>query len=220
METKHEKGLNFFQALIVCLSLLVLVDSPASANEWSYPGDPGFVATSPEQLPVAKASWETPEYGNYTGHDPLTPGTAVNWPWQLAAVNASTAYALGYYGQGVTLGMMDSGYRPTHEAFQTGRIFPVRAAGVYGTSGFGYRNATPANPFNAGEPFVVDGDQAENNRLRAWDRHAWSYLRRARWHRPAAGHRLRIEDGCCQDRRFPYPVPRSLPRLRVLVYSQ
>ena len=162
METTHEprKGLNFLQALIACLSLLVFVGSPASANEWSYPGDPGFVATSPEQLPAAKASWQTPEYGNYTGHDPLTPGTTVNWPWQLFAVNASTAYALGYYGQGVTLGMMDSGYRPTHEAFQTGRIVPVRAAGVYGTSGFGYRNAVPANPFNAGEPFVVDGDQA------------------------------------------------------------
>ena len=161
METRHEpRRVYFFQAFIVCLSLLVFVGSPASANEWSYPGDPGFVATSPEQLPAAKASWQTPEYGNYTGHDPLTPGTTVNWPWQLFAVNASTAYALGYYGQGVTIGMMDSGYRPTHESFQTGRIVPVRAAGVYGTSGFGYRNAVPANPFNAGEPFVVDGDQA------------------------------------------------------------
>jgi subtilase-type serine protease len=158
MERKHEP--KFVQALIVCLSVLVFVCSPASANEWSYPGDPGFVATSPEQLPAAKASWETPEYGNYIGHDPLTPGTAVNWPWQLFAVNASTAYALGYYGQGITLGMMDSGYRPTHESFQTGRIVPVRASGVYATSGFGYRNATPANEFKAGDPFVIDGDQA------------------------------------------------------------
>ena len=161
METKHEpKGVGFFQALLVCLSLLVFVGSPASANEWSYPGDPGFVATSPEQLPAAKASWETPEYGFYTGHDPLTPGTTVNSPWQLFAVNASTAYALGYYGQGVTLGMMDSGYRPTHEAFQTPLIVSVRAEGVYGTSGFGYRGATPTNPFTAGETFSVAGDQA------------------------------------------------------------
>ena len=93
----------------------------------------------------------------------LLAGTAVQWPWQLVAVNASTAYALGYYGQGVTMGMMDSGYRPTHEAFQTGLIVPVRAAGVYGTSGFGYRGATPANPFTAGQPFVVDGDQARTS---------------------------------------------------------
>ncbi|MGX1668110.1 S8 family serine peptidase [Streptomyces sp. NPDC055400] len=79
-------------------------------------------------------------------------------------MNASTAYALGYCGRGVALGMMDSGYRVTHEAFQTERIVPVRAEGVYGTSGFGYRNtATPANPFTAGEPFIVDGDQARTS---------------------------------------------------------
>lgn len=129
----------------------------------AYPEDPGFVATSPGELDAAKASWETPEYGYYTGHNPSTPGTAVNSPWQLVAVNASTAYALGYRGQGVTLGMMDSGYRATHEAFQTGLIASVRAEGVYGTSGFGYRGATPANPFTAGEPFTVAGDQGRTS---------------------------------------------------------
>ncbi|MET8354850.1 S8 family serine peptidase [Micromonospora sp. NPDC005206] len=129
----------------------------------AYPGDPGFVATSPGELDAAKASWETPEYGYYTGHNPSTPGTAVNSPWQLVAVNASTAYALGYRGQGVTLGMMDSGYRTTHEAFQTGLIVSVRAEGVYGTSGYGYRGATPSNPFTAGEPFTVAGDQARTS---------------------------------------------------------
>ncbi|MEV4624264.1 S8 family serine peptidase [Asanoa sp. NPDC049573] len=127
----------------------------------TYPGDPGFVATRPADFEAAKASWETPEYGYYTGHNPANPGTAVDSPWQLVAVNASTAYALGYFGQGVELGMMDSGYRTTHEAFQTGLIVPVRAEGVYGTSGFGYRNAaTPGNPFTAGQPFTVAGDQA------------------------------------------------------------
>ena len=160
---QQSRRVNAFLALAVCSSLLVFAGSPASANEWSYPGDPGFVATNPSQLPDARLSWQTPEYGFYTGHDPSTPGTAVDFPWQLAAVNASTAYALGYYGQGVTIGMMDSGYRPTHEAFQTALIVPVRASGVYGTSGFGYRSATPANPFTAGQPFVVDGDQARTS---------------------------------------------------------
>jgi subtilase-type serine protease len=164
MVTKRQqtKGVNSFRPLVVCLSLLAFAVT-ASANEWSYPNDPGRVATSPQDLPAAILSWQTPEYGNFTGHDPATAGTAVNWPWQLEAVNASTAYALGYYGQGVKLGMMDSGYRPTHEAFQTERIVPVRAAGVYGTSGFGYRNATPANPFTAGEAFVIDGDLARTS---------------------------------------------------------
>lgn len=159
METKHQPK-NFFLALIVCLSLLVFAGFPAGANEWSYPGDPGFVAASPEELDAAKASWETPEYGYYFGYDPSAGGTTINAPWQLVAVNASTAYALGYYGQGVTLGMMDSGYLPTHEAFQTDRIRSVTGEGVYGTSGYGYRGATPSNPFTAGDWFTVAGDQA------------------------------------------------------------
>jgi len=176
METKHQpsrqnglvtkwqqrKGVNFFLALIVCLSLLVFAGSPASANEWSYPEDPGFVATDPSQVAAAKASWETPEYGNFTGRIPST-APAVNAPWQLVAVDASTAYALGYYGQGVTLGIMDSGYRPTHEAFQTDRIQSVTAEGYYGTSGFGYRGSTPSNPFTAGDWFTVAGNQARTS---------------------------------------------------------
>ena len=162
-ERHHSKGTNSLLASVLCLSFLVVAGSPASANQWSYPGDPGFVATSPQQLPAAIASWQTPEYGNYTGVDPSTGGTAVTLPWQLTAVNASTAYALGYYGQGVTLGMMDSGYRPTHEAFQTSLIESVHSSGVYATSGFSYRTPTPGNPFTAGQPFVVDGDQARTS---------------------------------------------------------
>ena len=168
--TKRQQrtGVIVFLTLVVCSSSLVFAGSAVSANQspcaqWSYPEDPGFVATSPLELDAARASWETPEYGYFTGHNPSTPGTAVNAPWQLVAVNASTAYGLGYCGQGVTLGMMDSGYRPTHEAFQTELIDSVRAEGVYGTSGFGYRNAIPANPFTAGEPFTVAADQARTS---------------------------------------------------------
>ena len=69
----------------------------------------------------------------------------------------------GVLRAGVTLGMMDSGYRTTHEAFQTDLIESVRAEGVYGTSGFGYRGATPTNPFTAGEWFTVAGDQARTS---------------------------------------------------------
>jgi subtilase-type serine protease len=158
-------------APVLSLPLLAIAGSPAHAQssfaddcaQFSYPDDPGFVATSPAEVDAAKASWETPEYGFYTGHNPSTPGTAVNAPWQLVAVNASTAYALGYCGQGVTLGMMDSGYRPTHESFQTELIEPVAGEGVYGTSGYGYRGAIPSNPFTAGEWFTVAGDQARTS---------------------------------------------------------
>jgi autotransporter-associated beta strand protein len=164
---RQRPGVIAYAVLTVCLSSLVATGSTASAQQSSctnqYPGDPGMVATSPAQLAAAKASWETPEYGYYTGHNPSTPGTAINAPWQLTAVNASTAFAMGYCGQGVKLGMMDSGYRTTHEGFQTPLISPVRGSGVFGTSGFGYRGATPSNPFVAGEAFTVDGDQARTS---------------------------------------------------------
>ena len=41
-----------------------------------------------------RASWETAEY---------------DYNWGLGAMNASSAYALGFYGQNTTTGVMDSG---------------------------------------------------------------------------------------------------------------
>jgi subtilisin family serine protease len=101
-----------------CLTALLsaLYATSAVANEWSYPGDPGFVATSPADLDAAEASWETPEYLS---------------SWGLTAQNASTAYALGYYGQGVTVGIMDSGVQAENQEFQGGRFIPVVQEGVY-----------------------------------------------------------------------------------------
>lgn len=115
----------------------------ATANEWSYPGDPGIVATSPADFDAAKASWETPEFLE---------------SWGLPAEEASTAYALGYYGQGVTVGIMDSGVQAEHQEFRGGRFIPVLQTGVYGTSGFRYRDTRPANPFTAGNHFYLTGE--------------------------------------------------------------
>jgi len=83
--------------------LAALCATNAVANEWSYPTDPGRVATSPADFAAAKASWETAEYRR---------------SWGLTAQEASTAYALGYYGQGVTVGIMDSGVQAEHQEFQ------------------------------------------------------------------------------------------------------
>jgi subtilase-type serine protease len=141
---------------------VALCATGAVANEYTYAGDPGFVASNPGQMAAAKASWETPEYGFFTGHDPATTGTAINAAWQLFAINASTAYALGYFGQGVTLGMMDSGYRATHIGFQTDLIKSVVGEGVYGTSGYGYRGATPTNEFKAGDTFNISASSVDN----------------------------------------------------------
>ncbi len=131
--------------------LAALYATSAVANQWSYAGDPGFVATSPADFAAAKASWETAEYMR---------------SWGLTAQAASTAYALGYYGQGVTVGIMDSGVQAEHQEFQAvnaslfpnGRFIPVVQQGVYGTSGYRYRDTRPANPFFAGQSFSMTGE--------------------------------------------------------------
>ena len=120
-----------------------LYATSAVANQWSYPTDPGFVATSPADLAAAEASWQTAEYQR---------------SWGLTAEKASTAYALGYYGQGVTVGIMDSGVQAEHQEFQGGRFIPVVQQGVYGTSGYRYRDTRPANPFFAGHSFNMTGE--------------------------------------------------------------
>jgi subtilase-type serine protease len=115
----------------------------AAASEYSYAGDPGYVAAFPADFATAKSSWETPEYLR---------------SWGLAAEKASTAYALGYYGQGVTVGMIDSGHNLNHQEFQGNRFTAAVVQGVYGSSGFRYRsNGRPANPFYAGESFYMTG---------------------------------------------------------------
>ena len=123
--------------------LAALYATSAVANEWSYPTDPGRVATSPADFAAAKASWETAEYKR---------------SWGLTAQKASTAYALGYYGQGVTVGIMDSGFQTAHQEFQGGRFIPIVTQGVYGTSGFRYRHQRPQNPFTAFRPFFMTGE--------------------------------------------------------------
>lgn len=56
--------------------------------------EPGFIAENAFDVASAKASWETAEYQK---------------DWGLTALNASTAYALGFNGSGVAVGIMDSG---------------------------------------------------------------------------------------------------------------
>ena len=62
--------------------------------------DTSFVADNPFVFQQAKKSFETAEYQKN---------------WGLSAMKASSAYALGYHGQGVKVGMMDSGFLTTHQ---------------------------------------------------------------------------------------------------------
>lgn len=103
-----------------------------------------------------KASWETAEYQK---------------DWGLAAMHASSAYALGFNGQGLTVGVMDSGALLSHPDLAGGRITGTVVSGEYGSDGNRYPQSvvtviyagqdvepTKGQPFTKGETFEVTGD--------------------------------------------------------------
>ena len=100
--------------------------------------------------------------------------------WGLTSMNASTAYALGFNGSGVKIGVMDSGVLLNHPEFQDGRIHVVKTEGNYSKDGmrypdakFGFGGLNKAQPFDSngkrnfdknnngdfvkGETFSIDG---------------------------------------------------------------
>ena len=85
--------------------------------------DPGVVAQNSSQVEQAKKTWETAEY---------------NKNWGLTAQKASSAYALGYHGQGVKVGQMDSGIRKGHVELSGDRWHAVSASGEYTHDGERY----------------------------------------------------------------------------------
>lgn len=110
--------------------------------------DPGFVATSDQQMTAAVESWETDAY---------------KADWGLAAMNASTAYALGYHGQGVAVGVMDSGaLLQNHPDLAGDRFHGSEADAHYGSSGQRYPNLDDTGDYEEGESVtesgVIDGN--------------------------------------------------------------
>lgn len=86
-------------------------------------------------------------------------------------MNASSAYALGFYGQNTTTGVMDSGAWLGNPDLDTPRITATHVTGVYGSSGNRYPQsiyatiqkgvvptAAEGQPFTEGEEFDVKGD--------------------------------------------------------------
>lgn len=115
--------------------------------------DPGFVATSADEVKAAQKSWETSEYQK---------------DWGLAAMHASKAYALGFNGNGVTVGVMDSGALLNIHPDLTGDRFSVsEAKGNYGSTGNRYPQAVDkdkgnvGNPFDKNEAFDINGNWKE-----------------------------------------------------------
>ena len=115
--------------------------------------EPGFVAENSTQVTEAQKSFETSEYQK---------------DWGLTAMHASKAYALGFNGKGVTVGVMDSGALLNIHPDLTGDRFSVSSAkGEYGTVGNRYPQAFDkdagkvGNPFKPGDKFDIDGNWKE-----------------------------------------------------------
>ena len=105
----------------------------------------GFVASSSGNLADAVDSWETKEYKS---------------DWGLKALNASTAYALGYHGQGVAVGVMDSGaYLYHHPDLNGDRFHASEADDHYGSSGQRYPQEVEGatGDYTAGESQTGNG---------------------------------------------------------------
>ena len=108
----------------------------------------GFVAQNSEQFNEAVASWESEEYKS---------------DWGLTAMNASTAYGLGFRGQGVKVAVMDSGaLLQKHSDLAGDRFTGTHVTGQYGSSGNRYPqsvwNGGEGQPYEKGEAFDVTGE--------------------------------------------------------------
>lgn len=113
---------------VVALAVAAAAALTAGAASAAYV-EPGFVAQTHEDVEKATASWETAEYLD---------------DWGLKALNASSAYALGYNGADIAVGVMDSGallYK--HPDLDGDRFHAVKVDNQsYGSSGNRYPQHT------------------------------------------------------------------------------
>ncbi|WP_243947410.1 S8 family peptidase [Methylobacterium sp. J-077] len=99
---------------------------------------------------IDPATWRTPEY---------------QADWGLEAMHAANAYAAGYTGLGVTVGVVDSGVYGAHPEFADGRIKPITITGTFGSDGYYFTDGSgrPADLspqpsfFKNGDPYTVSG---------------------------------------------------------------
>lgn len=143
-EAQRSHGKPSKSAVALAVAATALFSTVASA---AYV-EPGFVAQNSSQVEQAKQSWETDEY---------------NKNWGLVAQKASAAYALGYHGQGVKVGQMDSGILKDHVELTGDRWHSVSASGEYTHDGERYPqyaypdSSKDTHPYHAGDKFEVDG---------------------------------------------------------------
>ena len=153
-EHHASKGKASKSAIAIAVAALMMA---AGAQAAYYEGDTSFEAKNSVQFNAAKQSFETAEY---------------NANWGLKAMKASTAYALGYHGQGVKVGMMDSGILQGHSEFSDkDRWHDVKVDGHYSADGerypqYAYQGKKPdgtnkpgkdTGKYTANQEFSVDG---------------------------------------------------------------
>lgn len=111
--------------------------------------EPGFVAQNSTQVNAAQTSWETAEYQK---------------DWGLGAMHASKAYALGFNGKGVAVGVMDSGaLLQKHPDLAGDRFHASSADAHYGSTGERYpQDSNNPGKYTEGssatESGVIDGN--------------------------------------------------------------
>ncbi|WP_290090756.1 autotransporter domain-containing protein [Turicimonas muris] len=146
-ELQTSRGKRTKSVAAVALTGLILLTTGGGNSVAAYV-EPGVIGD--------KASWETTEY---------------NYNWGLGAMNASSAYALGYFGQNTMTGVMDSAAWLGNPDLNTPRITVTHVTGTYGSSGNRYpqsiyskitKGQTPTpgagQPFTEGEEFDVTGN--------------------------------------------------------------
>ena len=151
-DEKHASKTKAAKSVVALAVAALMLGAGAASAAYMAPKagsqDPGFVANSSTQLDAAKKSWETAEYKK---------------DWGLTAMNASSAYALGYHGQGVAVGVMDSGaLLQKHSELAGDRFHASHNQGQYGSTGNRY-------PQGAGSQF--DGKYEAGQVLNMNDSH-------------------------------------------------
>ena len=117
-QTNHGKPAKAIStAVVAVLTAGIAISASATSIDAKY--------VEKGQLGAAD-TWESPEYKN---------------DWGLKAMNASSAYALGYTGKNVQLGVMDSGVVSKHQEFTDGRVTTTQMEGQWGSSGIHYPQA-------------------------------------------------------------------------------
>lgn len=154
-DEKHASKTKAAKSVVALAVAALMLGAGAASAAYMAPKagsqDPGFVANSSTQLDAAKKSWETAEYKK---------------DWGLTAMNASSAYALGYHGQGVAVGVMDSGaLLQKHSELAGDRFHASHNQGQYGSTGNRYPQGAGSQfdgKYEVGQDYDVTGDWVLN----------------------------------------------------------